>query len=28
VYQVNVGINSDGTLTYGLGAYWKIKLRK
>jgi hypothetical protein len=28
VYQVNVGVNSDGTLTYGLGAYWKIKLRK
>jgi hypothetical protein len=28
VYQANVGVNSDGTLTYGLGAYWKIKLRK
>jgi hypothetical protein len=28
VFQVNVGVNSNGTLTYGLGAYWKIKLRK
>lgn len=28
VYQVNVGVNFDGTLTYGVGAYWKIKLKK
>ena len=28
VYQLNVGVNFDGTLTYGLGAYWKIKLKK
>lgn len=28
VYQVNVGVNFDGTFTYGLGAYWKIKLKK
>ena len=27
IYQVNVGINFDGTITYGLGAYWKIKLK-
>ena len=27
IYQANVGINFDGTLTYGLGAYWKIKLK-
>jgi len=26
IYQANVGINFDGTITYGLGAYWKIKL--
>ena len=28
VYQANVGVNFDGTLTYGLGAYWKINLNK
>jgi hypothetical protein len=28
VYQVNLGINFDGTLTYGVGAYWKINLKK
>jgi hypothetical protein len=28
VYQLNVGVNFDGTLTYGLGAYWKINLKK
>lgn len=27
IYQVNVGINFDGTITYGLGAYWKIKIK-
>jgi hypothetical protein len=26
IYQVNIGINFDGSITYGLGAYWKIKL--
>lgn len=26
IYQANIGINFDGTITYGLGAYWKIKL--
>ena len=28
VYQLNVGVNFDGTMTYGVGAYWKIKLKK
>lgn len=28
VYQANVGVNFDGTLTYGLGAYWKIDFNK
>ena len=28
VYQLNVGVNFDGTLTYGLGTYWKINLKK
>jgi len=28
IYQANVGVNFDGTLTYGLGAYWKINLNK
>jgi hypothetical protein len=28
VYQLNVGVNFDGKLTYGLGTYWKIKLKK
>jgi hypothetical protein len=27
IYQVNVGINFDGTITYGAGMYWKIKLK-
>ena len=28
VYQANVGVNFDGTLTFGLGTYWKINLNK
>jgi len=28
IYQLNVGVNFDGTLTYGLGTYWKINLKK
>ena len=28
IYQVNVGINFNGSLTFGAGAYWKIKLKK
>lgn len=28
VYQANVGVNFDGTLTYGLGTYWKINFKK
>lgn len=28
IYQANVGINFDGTLTYGVGTYWKINLNK
>jgi hypothetical protein len=28
IYQANVGVNFDGSITYGLGMYWKIKLRK
>jgi hypothetical protein len=28
VYQANVGINFDGTFTYGIGAYWKISFKK
>jgi hypothetical protein len=28
VYQLSVGVNFDGTLTYGLGTYWKINLKK
>jgi len=27
IYQVNVGVNFDGSITYGVGAYWKIKLK-
>lgn len=27
IYQVNVGVNFDGSITYGAGAYWKIKLK-
>ena len=26
VYQASVGVNFDGTVTYGVGAFWKIKL--
>jgi len=28
IYQANIGINFDGTFTYGVGAYWKISFRK
>lgn len=28
IYQANIGINFDGTLTCGLGAYWKISFKK
>jgi hypothetical protein len=28
VYQLNVGVDFYGTLTYGLGTYWKINLKK
>lgn len=28
IYQANVGLNFDGSLTFGLGAYWKISLKK
>jgi hypothetical protein len=28
IYQANVGLNFDGSITYGLGMYWKIKLYK
>jgi hypothetical protein len=28
VYQANVGINTEGIITYGLGLYWKINLNK
>lgn len=28
IYQVNIGVNFDGSITYGAGAYWKIKLKK
>lgn len=28
IYQLNVGVNFDGTLTYGVGTYFKIKLKK
>ena len=28
IYQANVGVNFDGTLTFGVGAYWKINLNK
>lgn len=27
IYQVNIGVNFDGSITYGAGAYWKIKLK-
>ena len=27
IYQANVGINFDGTITYGVGIYYKIKLK-
>ena len=28
VYQVNIGINTDGSITYGVGVYYKIKFHK
>ena len=28
IYQANIGVNFDGSITYGLGAYWKIRLKK
>jgi len=28
LYQANVEINFDGTITYGVGMYWKIKFKK
>jgi hypothetical protein len=28
IYQANVGVNFDGTLTFGVGTYWKINLNK
>jgi len=28
IYQANLGINFDGSVTYGLGAYWKISFKK
>lgn len=28
IYQANVGINFDGVITYGIGAYWKISFKK
>jgi hypothetical protein len=27
IYQLNVGVNFDGSITYGGGMYWKIKLK-
>ena len=27
IYQINVGINFDGSITYGAGIYYKIKLK-
>lgn len=27
IYQANVGVNFDGTLTYGVGTYWKINFK-
>lgn len=27
IYQVNVGIDVNGNITYGVGTYWKIKLK-
>jgi hypothetical protein len=28
MYQANVGVNFNGSLTFGAGTYWKIKLNK
>jgi hypothetical protein len=28
IYQANLGVNFDGTFTYGLGAYWKLSFKK
>ena len=27
VFQANVGIGFDGSINYGIGTYWKIKLK-
>ena len=27
IYIANVGVNFDGSITYGVGAYFKIKLK-
>ena len=27
IYQASIGLDFDGTLTYGIGTYWKIKLK-
>ena len=27
IYQVNVGISTNGSIIYGVGGYWKIKLK-
>lgn len=27
IYQANLGVNFDGSITYGAGMYWKIKLK-
>jgi hypothetical protein len=27
IYQVNIGVSFDGSITYGAGMYWKIKLK-
>ena len=27
IYQLNVGITTDGNISYGIGSYWKIKLK-
>lgn len=28
IYQINAGVNMDGRIILGAGAYWKIKLKK
>lgn len=27
IYQTNIGINVNGQITYGIGTYWKIKIK-